>query len=685
MRGLLRLRPEPLGAAAALAAAFVVLRVVYRGLFGGLDRGGTLLLDLPSWRLPPPIDHVIVLGPITSGGLTTAVTGAVPIAAVILGFGVVNAILDVPALCARLSHGGPLRSVGQALVIAWAAFPGLVRSVGDVRRARRLRGERGVASLLVPVMERTVERAVALGASMEVRGFAASAGSGDAAVAARASEASGAPGEPAGPAVELVDVAISHTSGWAVTGDLTLPRGGLVLLAGPTGSGKSTLLRAISGLHQHVDGGRVTGTIRVLGIDRGRPPHATAPLVGVVPQQPRLSFVAETVLAEIAFAGQVQGARNARGRAEADRRAAAAADRFGVADLLTARTADLSAGQAHLVALASAVAHQPALLLVDEPLADLDEAARHRVVAALVRLAADGVTVIVAEHRGAQLRRHADVVVTLETDGAGARLASEDRAASTADARVSHAPAEPTDPPPPVAVARDRPALLRVRGLDVDLSGTPVLRDVSLDVAAGEVVAITGEVGSGKTTLLGAVALPRRGTVEVDGQDLARLGRRTRLRHAALVPDASDDLLFRLTVAEECARADRVARATAGSTAARFLGFLGVVELTDPDHPASSLLVRHPRDLSVGQRRLLVLAVQLAAEPRVLLVDEPSRGLDPNATHAVRQALMTTAAAGTAVVLATHDAGFAALADRVLRLDGGALTDRLDATTETAR
>jgi len=139
------------------------------------------------------------------------------------------------------------------------------------------------------------------------------------------------------------------------------------------------------------------------------------------------------------------------------------------------------------------------------------------------------------------------------------------------------------------------------------------------------------------------------------------------------VPDASDDLLFRLTVAEECARADRRAGVAVGGTLARFLLFAG---LPDDDGPASDVAARHPRDLSVGQRRLLVLAVQLAATPQVLLVDEPSRGLDPAAAAAVRQALRTTAEAGTAVVIATHDAAFTALADRVLAIEGARLVPR---------
>ncbi|PWD50171.1 hypothetical protein C8046_05310 [Serinibacter arcticus] len=645
----MRFRLAPLRAAAILAAAFVAARVVYRGLFDGLDRDGTLLLDLPAYRLPEPVDHVVLLGPITTGGVATAVVSALPIAAVIAAFGLLNAVLDVPALCARLSRGGPLRSVGQALVIAWATFPGLVRSVTDVRRARRLRGERGAASLLVPVMERTVERAVTLGASMEVRGFA-----GDAATAAVA--------VPGAPAVELHDASFGHDGDWRLRADLAVPAGRLVVLTGATGSGKSTLLRALSGLHQHADGGRSTGTVRVLGVDRAALPHTTAGLVGVVPQHPRLTFVAETVAAEIAFGCEVLGLD------DVDARVHDAAERLGVSALLEATPVDLSAGESHLVALAAAVAHGPQLLLVDEPLADLDAAARARVVAALTDLVADGRTVVVAEHRTAELEPHVSLRLVVEPEGdGGARVVVAGPAPAPASLVRAGTPS-----PPPTAPTSPRPPVLQARVLHLGFGERTLLRDGHVTVGAGEILAVTGDVGSGKTSLLGALALPTHAGVEVDGADVTRLRRRRRPRHLALVPDASDDLLFRLTVAEEAARADRLVRAAPGSTLARFLGFVGVTP-NDDRASAGALAARHPRDLSVGQRRLLVLAVQLAAAPSVLLVDEPGRGLDPDASVAVRTALLATAEAGTAVVLATHEAAFVALAHRTLALRDGSL------------
>ena len=367
---MIRFRAQPLISAAWFALAFVALRVVYRGLFNGLNRGGQVLLDQPSRRLPEPINHVVLLGPITTEGLTIAVRSALPIALIILGFGLINAILNVPGLVARVSHRGPVRAVAQALVIAWATLPSLTTSVRDVRRARSLRGERGLAALLVPVMEQTLERAVALGTSMEVRGFAA-----DPAPSPR----------PRSPATVRFDgVTLSYGSSWRLQADFELMAGQLAVLTGPTGSGKSTLLHAISGLHSHVYGGTLTGALSLAGIDRGLSPRRTAHLVGVVAQQPRLSFTSESVREEIGFASRVQGAP----RADIERRVLASAERVGVTHLLDAATATLSAGQAHLVAIAAAIAHEPLVLLADEPLADLDAVAAAGVATA-DRIAAD--------------------------------------------------------------------------------------------------------------------------------------------------------------------------------------------------------------------------------------------------------------------------------------------------------
>ncbi|MDP3209379.1 MAG: ECF transporter S component, partial [Rhodoglobus sp.] len=166
-------RLAALRTAVLLAAGFVVLRVVYRVVFGGGGGSGVLLLDLPRIRLVGPFEHIALFGEVTTGGVASAALSALPFAALVLAVGLLSVAVDFRALLTRGAVRGPVRTVSRSLVIAWATFPALLDAVRRVRVARELRGERGVASLIVPVLEQTVERAIGLGASMEVRGFAA--------------------------------------------------------------------------------------------------------------------------------------------------------------------------------------------------------------------------------------------------------------------------------------------------------------------------------------------------------------------------------------------------------------------------------------------------------------------------------------------------------------------------------
>ncbi|MFZ2964288.1 MAG: ATP-binding cassette domain-containing protein [Rhodoglobus sp.] len=620
-------RLAPLRAAAILAAAFVVLRVAYRVIFGGASGGEFRLLDLPRIPLAGPFEHITLFGPVTLGGLSAALVSALPFAAVILAFGLLNVIVDVRALFTRGAVRGPLRTVSRAIVIAWASFPALLDSVRRVRVARELRGERGAASLLVPIFEHTVERALALAASMEVRGFAASG---------RLEPTCERP-------VVMRDAALGFAGTRILEGiDLELEPGTLTLVTGPTGSGKSSLLHAMSGLFQHFLEGEQTGLIEIGGADRATtPPRETAGFVGVVPQSARLSFVAETVADELGFTLAVRGVAPV----IVHDRAAETARHLGIEHLLDRDVRALSAGQAQLVAIGAAIVSRPVLLIVDEPLAELDAAARARVVNALDRLAHEaGMCVIVAEHHSRELDGIADARLELR-DGAVHRVEPGEPPREGA----AGGPPAPTVPVDPRA---------SIRHLSVAHGGATAVDDVSFEVAGGELVALLGPNGAGKSSLLHAIARPAQpGTVGIDGRDVAGLKPRERRRAVALVPEAFDDLLFTTTVAEECRRADG-----ADETFARFLGLAA-------EH---DLLARHPRDLSAGERLCLVIAIQLSAKPALLLVDEPTRGLDPAARELVGAALARAAASGTAVMIATHDREFAdRFATRSIAMDAG--------------
>ncbi len=413
----------------------------------------------------------------------------------------------------------------------------------------------------------------------------------------------------------------------------------------------------MSGLFQHVSDGDQLGTIEIAGVDRLlAPPRETAGFVGVVFQSVRLSFVSATVAEELGFALASRGV--APGIVAA--RVEEIGERLGIRHLLDRPIGALSAGEACLVAIGAAIVERPVLLLVDEPLADLDDNARDRVVATLGALAHDaGVCVVVAEHAVGDWGTLPDVRLDLRDGGV-----HRGQPASAADQPGPRTPAPRAGAPSVV-----------VRDLSVSHGDRIAVEDVDLALWPGELVALRGPNGAGKSSLLHALARPRTaGTVVVAGRDAHQLGRRERRGAVALVPEAFDDLLFSTTVEEECRRADRKAERRSGdpSTAELFL------RLTSGERV---LLDRHPRDLSAGERLCLVLAIQLSARPSLLLVDEPSRGLDADARRLIGDALVEATASGITVVMATHDRDFAArYATRTIRMAAGRILTEIGAS-----
>ncbi|WP_407564556.1 ABC transporter ATP-binding protein [Streptomyces sp. 184] len=509
--------------------------------------------------------------------------------------------------------------------------------------------------------------------------------------------------------------------------DLTVPEGELALLVGPSGVGKSTLLNAVCGLVPHFTGGTLRGRVTVDGRDtRTHPPRELADVVGTVGQDPLAHFVTDTVEDELAYGMESLGLP----RDTMRRRVEETLDLLGLTELRDRPIASLSGGQQQRVAIGSVLTPHPRVLVLDEPTSALDPAAAEEVLAVLQRLVHDlGTTVLLAEHRLERVVQYADQVIVLPSPGAApeagapaemmalspvrppvvalGRLAGWSPLPLTVrDARRRAAPlrerlAGLTPPGPgcpgtrstagparanslsPAAVGADPAPARAPAGALAHLTGpaavadrltvrrgrAEVLRGVSLTVAAGETVALMGRNGAGKSTLLATfVGMHRPAAGSVRLGDLAP--HRTRpaelLRHAGLVPQDPRDLLYADTVAAECAAADADAQAAAGTCRAL------VAELL-PGVPDDA----HPRDLSEGQRLALALAVILGARPRLLLLDEPTRGLDYAAKARLVGVLRALAAAGHAVVLATHDVELAAeLAHRVVILaDGEVVAD----------
>ncbi|MEV7457669.1 ATP-binding cassette domain-containing protein [Pseudarthrobacter oxydans] len=624
-------RPAPLRAAAALAVVFIVARVIYRILFNGAGIGEPVLLDLPAMRLPAPYAHVVFLGPVSGPGLWAAVLSALPIAAMFLGFGLLNAFVDVARGFVHLARRGPMQGIGRMLVVAWAALPALADAVTSVRLAFRLRGERFGPRALVPVLERTLEHAGRVAAALELRGFGSRAGH--------------RPGNDDGGPLQVRDAQFRIGDAQVEVPDFAPRPGSITVITGPTGSGKSTILRGIAGLLSHVDGGDISGTVRVSGLDRAAtPPRDTAQAVGVVLQNPRAIFATTKVRDEISLALELRGV--ASGAAKA--RVLEVAERIGVAALLDRNVSTLSAGEATLVAIAAATVENPALLLVDEPLADLDTTTRRHVIAVLNALARDaGVCVIVAEHRASALVPVADSWWTVE---GGTLIPAAGVPASSTSASVEgrQLPSQPAGHAP----------VLTATNLAVHRKGSPLVRDASLTLHRGEVVALVGPNGAGKSSLLVALALREgSGGLRAGGESGGVVATLDGGR-VALVPDASDDLFTRDTVAGELRAAERrLARRKNGGQPAPGFAASRLARLRGS--ATVPIGHEHPRDLSAGERRILAIALQTMDDPQVLLIDEPTRGLDPAARTAVAAALTAAADSGAAVLVATHDHDFA--------------------------
>ncbi|MEU4089701.1 ABC transporter ATP-binding protein [Streptomyces aureus] len=527
---------------------------------------------------------------------------------------------------------------------------------------------------------------------------------------------------------EDVSVTYAGAAGPSVRGvDFEVPEGELVLLAGPSGVGKSTVLGAVSGRVPHFTGGTLRGRVTVAGRDtRTHKPRELADVVGTVGQDPLSHFVTDTVEDELAYGMESLGLAPAVMR----RRVEETLDLLSLADLRDRPIATLSGGQQQRVAIGSVLTPHPRVLVLDEPTSALDPGAAEEVLAVLQRLVHDlGTTVLMAEHRLERVVQYADRIALLPAPGEPLTLGtpSEIMAVSPVcppvvelgrlagwsplpltvrDARrraptlrdrlpaappvspspLPPAPESPSAPPAPLPPRSPFSRLLRGRGrvraavppssepavvesLAVRRGRVEALRRVSLTAGPGETVALMGRNGAGKSTLLAALVglvEPAAGSVRVGGAAPHRTAPRDLVRRVGLVPQEPRDLLYADTVAAECAAADEDAGAAAGTCRALVTGLL-------PDIADDT----HPRDLSEGQRLALALAVVLTARPPLLLLDEPTRGLDYAAKARLVTVLRGLAAEGHAIVLATHDVELAAeLADRVVILaDGEVVAD----------
>ncbi len=479
--------------------------------------------------------------------------------------------------------------------------------------------------------------------------------------------------------------------------NLAIEKGEYLVLCGKSGSGKTTLLRHLkSVLTPH---GRRSGEIRFSGVPLAQlGPREQAAKIGYVMQNPDDQIVTDKVWHELAFGLESLGFDQQTMRA----RVAEMACYFGIQDWFHRDVANLSGGQKQLLNLASIMAMQPEALILDEPTSQLDPIAASDFLNTIRKINLElGTTIIITEHRLEDILPYADRAVVLDGGtviAAGpprqvcAQLAESRNPMFTAmptPARVYYAAGGRGECPLTVRegrswLSREFPQAPKITTLPVQPPGTPesqpalvlkelwfryekdgpdILRGVSTAVPQGSLYAIVGGNGAGKSTALKAVCgicKPYRGKIQLFGKDLERYKQRFQ-GCIAMLPQDPKSLFVKKTVREELEE-------MTGDTAL-------LAEIADTCQ-ITSLLSRHPYDLSGGEQQRAALAKVLLTQPRLLLLDEPTKGIDSFFKEAFAAVLSRLKAQAITIVMVSHDVEFCAkYADMVsMFFDGQILT-----------
>ena len=464
-----------------------------------------------------------------------------------------------------------------------------------------------------------------------------------------------------------------------------IAEGEMVLVMGHTGAGKSSLLRLINGLVPHHTGGILGGEIIVDGKStRTTKPGELAGIVGIVGQNPLATFVTDTVEDELAF-----GMESLNFPPDVMRkRVEEALDQVGLAPLRNRAIATLSGGEQQRLAIATALVMHPKVLVLDEPTSALDPVASEEILAILHRLVHDlSVTVILAEHRLERVIGYVDRILLIDGVGTGAigepseilkqtdlvppivrlsrSLGLDEIGTSTREVRRQTEDLRNSLPEAARTIHTPGETRLAMRNVTAGYGEKKALRDISLELRAGEITALMGRNGAGKSSLIKtAVGLlsPASGSIHLGDTELSAITQKVRSRKIGYVPQEPGDLLYLTSVEEECARADRDNSLATGTTLHSLHAMLPTVSAYS-----------HPRDLSEGERLTLVLAIVLAGSPDLLILDEPTRGLDYVAKNRLIAHLRHRARElGTSVLMATHDVEVVAeVADRTIFLADG--------------
>ena len=439
--------------------------------------------------------------------------------------------------------------------------------------------------------------------------------------------------------------------------DLTITQGESLLIAGVSGSGKSTLLRVMNGLVPHFFGGTFHGKAVIAELDTRRAsPLEIARNVATVFQKPKDRFVTSSVADEIAFGLELGGVPSP----VIKQRMTELFGRFNIQRFEHRALDSLSAGEQQLTAIAAALVRMPKIILLDEPTSQLDPLATEAVLQWIKDLKEQfGITLILSEHRIGKLQSEIDRVAFLSKEGRLKHIGAPDEVLPQlpfGSADLIAARKIGIDPEKNIDWREDLKSVLQpqvrtghelvstrgmkprltVQELSYKFNGQAALEKTSFEVYPGEIVVLTGRNGVGKSTLMRCIMgllSPIEGAVFLEEANITRSSVQERAKKIAFVPQWPSVLLFADSVADEL---DFTLRAHALSenppiAPGMLLRKLGLENLAE----------RYPRDLSAGQQQRTALAAVLITMPRVILLDEPTLGMDPLAQEELVNCLLS--------------------------------------------
>ena len=506
--------------------------------------------------------------------------------------------------------------------------------------------------------------------------------------------------------VEKVSFAYESSALRALTAvSFSQRRGEMIGILGASGAGKSTLAKCLNYVIPGFEEGRFEGVVRIGGraLGGGRVSDY-APLVGMVFQDFEAQLFSTNVAHEVAFAMEQVGMD----RAEMAGRIGPALEAVGLSGFEHRDPTSLSGGEKQRLAIAAVMALRPSVIVLDEPTTDLDPDGKAEVFALIRRLRDEGLSLVVIEHEIEEMRGCDRLIILREgrvaADGPPeeilprldlledcgvhqpdfsrlfARLGLTDYARSVDEAeqilRARYRPRQAHftngDHAERPSEARSEPVLIEVDRVSYSYPQGPlVLSDVSLRIAPGEFVAIAGHNGSGKTTLAKQIVglyQPSSGTIRINGRDRASLPAAESAAFAGYVFQNPDHQIFSATVDEEVAFGPRNFRLSSDEIERRCLEVLTAVGLTDKRS-------RDPFLLGKGERQRLAVASVLALRPRLLILDEPTTGLDWREQRRMMAMITELNRAGTAIVIISHTPWLVAeYARRVVLMKSGRKT-----------